>query len=149
MLDLAIPHPTTGGDETLFVGHRTQRFVISYTVVGCIWKGVVISATVHSFMILCSHWYREDMGIIDFLEGIILRQHRTNWCARLAWICFRHVAQKFFDLRQQACKIFVQPDEKSYCAIRTPKLCGIALRQCAQLLCANCAVRNKLSKIQK
>ena len=30
------------------------RFVISYTVMGYIWKGVVISATVHGFMILCS-----------------------------------------------------------------------------------------------
>jgi hypothetical protein len=29
-------------------------------------------------------------------------------------------------LRQQACDLFVQPDEKSYFAIRTPQLCGVA-----------------------
>ncbi len=28
--------------------------------------------------------------------------------------------------RQPYLDLFVQPDEKSYCAIRTPELCGIA-----------------------
>ena len=38
---------------------------------GYVWKGVVILATVHGFMILCPRWYREGIGIIDFLERII------------------------------------------------------------------------------
>ena len=56
-----------------------------------------------------------------------------NWGTCLAWICFRHVAQKFLDLRQQAYKIFVQPDKKSCCAIRTPQLCGAALKYITSL----------------
>ena len=44
-------------------------------------------------------------------------------CLRL----FRHLAQKFFDLRQQACIISVQSAEKFACAICAQSLCGIAL----------------------
>ena len=40
---------------------------------------------------------------------------------------FRHLAQKFLDIRQYACGISIQSDEKSDVAIRTQSLCGIAL----------------------
>ncbi len=40
---------------------------------------------------------------------------------------FRQLAQKISARRQPYLNLFVQPDEKSYCAIRTPELCGIAL----------------------
>ena len=41
---------------------------------------------------------------------------------------FRHIAQKFLDIRQYACEISIQSDEKSDGAIRTQSLCGIALK---------------------
>ena len=44
---------------------------LPHTVAGYVWKGVVISATVYGFMILCPRWYRENIGIIDFSEGIM------------------------------------------------------------------------------
>ena len=40
---------------------------------------------------------------------------------------FRHIAQKFLDIRQYACEISIQSDEKSVGAIRTQYLCGVAL----------------------
>ncbi len=40
---------------------------------------------------------------------------------------FRHIAQKFLDIRQYASEISIQSDEKSVGAIRTQSLCGIAL----------------------
>ncbi len=39
---------------------------------------------------------------------------------------FRHIAQKFLDIRQYACEISIQSDEKSDGAIHTQSLCGIA-----------------------
>ena len=42
---------------------------------------------------------------------------------------FRQLAQKILARRQPCLNLFVQPDEKSYCAIRTPELCGIALTE--------------------
>jgi len=41
---------------------------------------------------------------------------------------FRQLAQKISARRQPYLNLFEQPDEKSYCAIRTPELCGIALK---------------------
>ena len=41
----------------------------------------------------------------------------------VAKICFA----KILTAPQPLPRFFVQPDEKSYIAIRTPKLCGIAL----------------------
>ena len=58
----------------------------------------------------------------------ILRQYRTNRDTRLACILFRHIALKILALRQQSFRFFVQSDEKSNYAIRTPQLCGIALK---------------------
>ena len=41
---------------------------------------------------------------------------------------FRDIAQKLLDIRQYACEISIQFDEKSVGAIRTQSLCGIALK---------------------
>ena len=83
----------------------------------------------------------------------VLRQHRTKTALRLSttalhkfrqpisvrlWlrflgrhlIClhiFRHLAQKFLDIRQYAFEISVQSDEKSDSASAALSLCGIAL----------------------
>ena len=40
---------------------------------------------------------------------------------------FRHLAQKFFAIRQYACKISVQSDEKSNCVSAAQSLCDVAL----------------------
>ncbi len=40
---------------------------------------------------------------------------------------FRHIAQKFLDRRQPACKISIQSDEKSDGASCAQALCGVAL----------------------
>jgi hypothetical protein len=40
---------------------------------------------------------------------------------------FRHFAQKSLDIRQYACEISIQSDEKSYCASAQQSLCGVAL----------------------
>ena len=40
---------------------------------------------------------------------------------------FRHLAQKFFAIRQYACKISVQSDEKSNCVSAAQSLCGVAI----------------------
>ena len=40
---------------------------------------------------------------------------------------FRHIAHLLLANRQVACGESVQSDEKIYCAIRTPELCGVAL----------------------
>ena len=42
---------------------------------------------------------------------------------------FRHLAQKFLDIRQYAYKISVQSDEKSDCVSAAQSLCGVALSQ--------------------
>ena len=39
---------------------------------------------------------------------------------------FRHFSHKFLDIRQYACEISVQFDEKSYCASAAQSLCGVA-----------------------
>ena len=57
-----------------------------------------------------------------------LRQYRTIHGARLAWILFRQFAQKSLGKASALPPFFVQPDEKSCYAIRTPELCGIALK---------------------
>jgi hypothetical protein len=47
----------------------------------------------------------------------------------LYWIClhiFRHLAQKSLDIRQYACEISIQSDEKSVGASPAQALCGIA-----------------------
>ena len=41
---------------------------------------------------------------------------------------FRHLAQKFLDIRQYACGISIQSDEKSVGASPAQALCGIALK---------------------
>ena len=41
---------------------------------------------------------------------------------------FRHLAQKFFAIRQYACKISIQSDEKSNCVSAAQSLCGVALK---------------------
>ena len=41
---------------------------------------------------------------------------------------FRHLAQKFLDIRQYACEISIQSDEKSDYASFAQALCGIALK---------------------
>ena len=64
---------------------------------------------------------------------IFIRQHRTIRGARLAWILFRQPAQKISARRQPYLNLFVHPDEKSYFAIRTPELCGIALSRMENL----------------
>ena len=48
------------------------KFGLPYTIAGYVWKGVVISTTVHGFMILCLRWYREDIVIIIFLEDNVI-----------------------------------------------------------------------------
>ena len=58
-----------------------------------------------------------------------LRRHRTNAATRLACSCFRQIAHLSLDNRQVACGKSVQPDEKTYFAIRTPELCGVALKE--------------------
>ncbi|MBP3242494.1 MAG: hypothetical protein J6L99_01415, partial [Ruminococcus sp.] len=40
---------------------------------------------------------------------------------------FRHLAHKFFDIRQYACKISAQSAEKSDCVSAPQSLCGVAL----------------------
>ena len=40
---------------------------------------------------------------------------------------FRHLAHKFFDIRQYACKISAQSAEKSVCVSAPQSLCGVAL----------------------
>jgi hypothetical protein len=40
---------------------------------------------------------------------------------------FRHLAQKYLDIRQYACGISIQSDEKSDSASSAQALCGIAL----------------------
>ena len=55
------------------------------------------------------------------------KDHLTALCTPYLHL-FRHIAQKFLDIRQYACKISVQSDEKSDCVIRTQSLCGIALK---------------------
>ena len=68
----------------------------------------------------------------------LLRQHRTNSGARLAWSLFRHIAHLFLDNRQVACGKSVQSDEKICFAIRTPELCGVALMRNAEFGMRNC-----------
>lgn len=46
------------------------KFGLPYTIAGYVWKGIVISATVHGYMILCPSWYQKNIGII-FSEEII------------------------------------------------------------------------------
>ncbi len=41
---------------------------------------------------------------------------------------FRHLTQKPLDIRQYACVIFMQADEKSVCVSFAQSLCGIALK---------------------
>ena len=41
---------------------------------------------------------------------------------------FRHIAQKLLAIRQYACVVFMQSDEKSDCASAAQSLCGIALK---------------------
>ena len=67
----------------------------------------------------------------------ISRQYRTIRGARLACILFRRTAQKSASIRQYASRLFVHPDEKSDCAIRTPELCGIALK-IDGMMCSMC-----------
>jgi hypothetical protein len=43
---------------------------------------------------------------------------------------FRHLAQKFLDIRQYACEISIQSDEKSCCVSAQQSLCGVALKNC-------------------
>ena len=45
---------------------------VPHTVAGYVWKGVINSATVHGFMILCPRWYLEDIVIIIFLEDNVI-----------------------------------------------------------------------------
>ena len=45
----------------------------------------------------------------------------------ICWHIFRHSAQKFLDIRQYACGISVQSDEKSGFASFAQALCGVAL----------------------
>ena len=40
----------------------------------------------------------------------------------------RHLAQKLLDIRQYACVVFIQSDEKIDCASPAQSLCGITLR---------------------
>jgi hypothetical protein len=47
---------------------------------------------------------------------------------------FRHSAQKFLDIRQYACEISIQSDEKSCCVSAQQSLCGIAYRQISMRL---------------
>jgi len=41
---------------------------------------------------------------------------------------FRHLAHKSLDIRQYACKISIQSDEKSVGASLAQSLCGVAVR---------------------
>ena len=41
---------------------------------------------------------------------------------------FRHITQKFLDIRQYACEISMQSDEKSNCVSAAQSLCGVALK---------------------
>ena len=70
---------------------------------------------------------QRGLDVICMLKSMY-RQYRTIRRTHLACRLFRHIAHKFLDLRQQACKIYVQSDEKSDCAIRTRSLCGIAYK---------------------
>jgi hypothetical protein len=65
--------------------------------------------------------------------AVLLSLKATPHKARLtAWqrIClhiFRHLAQKFLDIRKYACEISIQSDEKSVGASSAQSLCGVAL----------------------
>ena len=58
-----------------------------------------------------------------------LRQHRIIRGARLACINARQMSQNFLTMRQHGLQKFVTYAEISDCAIRTPELCGVALRR--------------------
>ena len=77
--------------------------------------------------------FNDGDGALENLVAFQTREHdlgqyRTNCGTRLACILFRHIALKILALRQQSFRFFVQSDEKSNYAIRTPQLCGIALK---------------------
>jgi len=42
---------------------------------------------------------------------------------------FRHPAQKLLDIRQYACVVFIQSDEKSDCASCTPDLISASIKK--------------------
>jgi len=66
----------------------------------------------------------------DKLNGSIKATPHKARLKALYWIClhiFRHLAQKFLDIRQYACGISIQSDEKSVGASPAQALCGIAL----------------------
>ena len=70
-------------------------------------------------------------ALIFFSICVIIKAtpHKARLKA-LYWIClhiFRHLAQKFLDIRQYACGISIQSDEKSVGASPAQALCGIAL----------------------
>ena len=56
-----------------------------------------------------------------------LRQHRTNRTRTSCLHLFRHIAQKSSEIHKVFPAVFVSSAEKSACAIRTLRLCGVAL----------------------
>ena len=64
----------------------------------------------------------EPNGNVTLVEELLC----YSCVLRFVCILFRQVAQKISARRQPYLDLFVQPDEKSCCAIRTPELCGIA-----------------------
>ena len=71
--------------------------------------------------------YPQQM-LMFFDSGIKATPHNSRCTACLNLIpsaCPKNLGKAA--RRQPYLNLFVQPDEKSYCAIRTPELCGIAL----------------------
>ncbi len=65
----------------------------------------------------------------EFANAVRAIPHKDRLTA-LHVIClhiFRQIVQKFLDIRQYACVISVQSDEKSDCASDAQSLCGVAL----------------------
>ncbi len=55
-------------------------------------------------------------------------KERLTALQRIYLHIFRHLAHKFFDIRQYACKISAQSAEKSDCVSAPQSLCGVALK---------------------
>ena len=56
-------------------------------------------------------------------------KERLTALQRIYLHIFRHLAHKFFDIRQYACKISAQSAEKSDCVSAPQSLCGVALTE--------------------
>ena len=87
--------------------------------------------------VLCNDFLRKP-----FKHRLVATPNKARLKA-LYWIClhiFRHLAQKFLDIRQYACGISIQSDEKSVGASPAQALCGIALSEISPTKWSNSAL---------